>query len=349
MSNRKNRVIEREHGSVKLCFSSDREDLFEKRFEEISESVKKSWRNSIRVTPVDALDPSCEINSLRQPQVSALFSILSSLTGHERKDVTVVMPTGTGKTETMLASICGLPVDRALVVVPTDSLREQTFNKFIGLGKLRELNAIHNETLNPVAALISGGLESNEELDFLLSANVIVTTPHSLNLTAPQIKNKIFQDCSHLFVDEAHHVKAKIWRSVKEAFSGKDVVQFTATPFREDREKVGGKIIYNYPISLAQKNGYFRSIAFKSIYEVSDIVGDEKVAETAVAQLREDLSNGYDHILMARCETKQRANDVGRIYKEKYGDLNPVVIYSGMAGKKKKLKAVVDKKHRIVI
>lgn len=349
MSSRESRVVERERGSVKLCFSSSRDDLLGKSFEQVSDAVKESWRNSLKVTPINALYPSSEVKSLRQPQVSALYSILSHLTGHERKDVTVVMPTGTGKTETMLASICGLPVDKALVVVPTDSLREQTFNKFVGLGKLRELNAIHDETLNPVVALISGGLESSEELSFLLSANVIVTTPHSLNLTAPQIKNKIFQDCSHLFVDEAHHVKAKIWRSVKEAFSGKDIVQFTATPFREDREKVGGKIIYNYPISLAQKNGYFRSIAFKSIYEVSDIIGDEKVAETAVAQLREDLSNGYDHILMARCETKQRANDVGKIYQEKYGDLNPVVIYSGMTGQKKKLKAVVDKKHRVVV
>ncbi|WP_110690071.1 DEAD/DEAH box helicase [Salinicola endophyticus] len=349
MSSREDRVIERELGNVKLCFSSNRDDLLVKSFEKVSEAVKESWRTSLKVTPVDALDPCYEIKSLRQPQVSALYSILSHLTGHERKDVTVVMPTGTGKTETMLASICGLPVDKALVVVPTDSLREQTFNKCISLGKLRELNAIHKETLNPVVALISGRLESNEELSFLLSANVIVTTPHSLNLSGPQIKKKLFQACSHLFVDEAHHVKAKIWRSVKEAFSGKDVVQFTATPFREDREKVGGKIIYNYPISLAQKNGYFRNITFKSVYEVSDIIGDEKVAETAVAQLREDLSNGYDHILMARCETKQRANDVGEIYKENYGDLNPVVIYSGMAGQKKKLKAVVEKEHRVVV
>ena len=101
MSSREDRVIERELGNVKLCFSSSRDDLLGKSFEKVSEAVKESWRTSLKVTPVDALDPCYEIKCLRQPQVSALYSILSQLTGHERKDVTVVMPTGTGKTETM--------------------------------------------------------------------------------------------------------------------------------------------------------------------------------------------------------------------------------------------------------
>ena len=35
------------------------------------------------------------------------------------------------------------------------------------------------------------------------------------------------------------------------------IVQFTATPFREDGKHLGGRIPYAYPLHLAQKHGYF--------------------------------------------------------------------------------------------
>nr|WP_290694650.1 DEAD/DEAH box helicase family protein [Halomonas sp. UBA3074] len=342
------KLIEKTDGKVRLCYLPKGLEFLDQSFKDISVLVRNSWERSLKVIPSSAISPPKEL-SLRPPQVSALYSILSHLAGHVKKDVTVVMPTGTGKTETMIASICGFQIEQVLVLVPTDSLREQTFNKFVSLGKLRELNAIYDEVLNPVTALISGEIKNTQELDFLLSANVIISTPHALMNTNITIRNQIFNACSHLFVDEAHHVKAKTWAYIKSSFNGKDIVQFTATPFREDREKVGGEIIYNYPISMAQKNGYFRPIKFRSIYEVSDVVGDERVAEEAVKQLREDLENGFDHILMARCATKSRADYIGKIYKEKFSDLNPIVIYSGISEKSKKLKGVVNKQYRIVV
>ncbi|WP_396136918.1 MULTISPECIES: DEAD/DEAH box helicase family protein [unclassified Amycolatopsis] len=38
--------------------------------------------------------------------------------------------------------------------------------------------------------------------------------------------------CSHLFIDEAHHVAAVTWSNIRDAFIDKHVIQFTATPFR---------------------------------------------------------------------------------------------------------------------
>lgn len=310
--------------------------------------ITNSWRGCISLVPVDAIGEGTA-PSLRQPQVSALFKILAHLTSHKVGDATVVMPTGTGKTETMLASVCGLPVDRALVIVPTDSLRQQTFKKFLGLGELRRLNAIQEGTLNPITALLEGGINSNEELQFALTANVIVTTPQSLYQVSRELLTGLYAACTHLFVDEAHHVKASTWCSIKEGFKDKPVIQFTATPFREDRKKVGGQIIYNYPMSMAQEKGLFRPITFKAIYEVNDLVGDERVAATAVSQLREDIESGYDHILMARCSTRNRADKIFDIYKTNYSDLNPVVIHSAVLQKRQKLEAILRKEHRIIV
>jgi Type III restriction enzyme, res subunit len=50
---------------------------------------------------------------------------------------TVVMPTGTGKTETMLALLVAARPDRLLVLVPSDSLREQVAAKSGTLGVLQ--------------------------------------------------------------------------------------------------------------------------------------------------------------------------------------------------------------------
>ena len=61
---------------------------------------------------------------LREPQMGALHAILAHWS--VRDDVaTVVMPTGTGKTDTMLATYAHQRMSKLLVVVPTDPLRSQ--------------------------------------------------------------------------------------------------------------------------------------------------------------------------------------------------------------------------------
>ena len=58
-------------------------------------------------------------DGLRRPQLGALHAILAYRSTEEREPITVVMPTGTGKTETMLAAYCHSP-SLTLVIVPSD-------------------------------------------------------------------------------------------------------------------------------------------------------------------------------------------------------------------------------------
>jgi superfamily II DNA or RNA helicase len=74
---------------------------------------------------------------LRRPQVGALYAALAHAT-RSSSTATIVMPTGTGKTETMLAIEVCQRIKCLLVVVPTDALREQVANKFRSLGVLKE-------------------------------------------------------------------------------------------------------------------------------------------------------------------------------------------------------------------
>ena len=61
----------------------------------------------------------------RRPQLGAVHSVLGYWTSSHAQPATVVMPTGTEKTETMLALLGAARIPKLLVVVPSDALRTQ--------------------------------------------------------------------------------------------------------------------------------------------------------------------------------------------------------------------------------
>ena len=113
--------------------------------------------------------------------------------------------------------------------------------------------------------------------------------------------------CPYLFIDEAHHLGAQTWSTFKQQFALKHILQFTATPFREDDKLVEGQPIFNYPLKKAQDEGYFKLIQFKPVVEFDPEKADQAIAEKAVKQLRADYNRG--HLLMARVGKIERAED----------------------------------------
>lgn len=295
---------------------------------------------------------------LRPPQIGALHSILSHWS-ISNKPALVVMPTGTGKTETMLCLSIANQNEKTLVVVPTDSLRTQISNKFIGLGilKVEPFNIISDTTLYPKVSVLKTTIDTLEEAEKILDANVIVSTPQILTNLLKTGKNNIFkyivQQCNNLIVDEAHHIAAKTWKEIKLNFEsvGKPVLLFTATPFRNDGGRIEGETIYNYPLSLAQRDKYYEKIIFAPIVDFNPATADKKIAEKAIETLKRDLESGYDHILMARVDERKKAEDIyEQIYKY-YSDYSPVFIHSGISKtlQREILEGIKEKKHRIIV
>lgn len=71
---------------------------------------------------------------------------------------------------------------------------------------------------------------------------------------APEEQQDVYvSSFSNVFVDEAHHIVATSWRKFSDRFPRHQLVQFTATPFRNDGQRLDGKIIFNYPLRQAQK------------------------------------------------------------------------------------------------
>lgn len=83
-------------------------------------------------------------DGLRKPQIGALHAFMAD-NQKDNEASLIVMPTGTGKTETMLSIMIAKACRKLLVIVPSDPLRTQVSNKFISLGLLPEIDVLLGE------------------------------------------------------------------------------------------------------------------------------------------------------------------------------------------------------------
>ena len=227
----------------------------------------------------------------------------------------------------MLALLVDQRLPRVLVVVPTSNLREQIAQKFITLGILKEHGVVSQNAPFPIVGKIEHRFASEEDADrFFRSCNVVVATMQAINTCSEAVRRKIADLCSHLIIDEAHHVSAPSWDRFRQQFHGKPILQFTATPFRNDGKHVGGKIIFCYPLRKAQEENYFKKINFRPVFTFNE--HDGAIAKAAVEQLEVDLEAGLDHIIMARVDSIERASEVLAVYASIAPKFGPVVAHS---------------------
>ncbi|MEL5898322.1 DEAD/DEAH box helicase family protein [Clostridium sporogenes] len=312
------------------------------------DDVIKTWENGF----LDKIQRDVSDDGLRLPQFGALSAIRSRWT-IKNDPITIVLPTGTGKTETMLATIVSEKIKRTLIIVPSDLLRTQIFKKAKEFGVLYKSGNLKESVLKPNVLLLKSRIKDLELfIELINSANIIITTMSFANKLSEDYKNKIINSCSVLIVDEAHHISSKTWSNFKGAFRGKRILQFTATPFREDGKKVDGDVIYNFPLRLAQEQGYFQEIIFDPVEEFSEEKQDEAIAKRAVEVLRRDIANGFNHTLLVRASNVKRATQLYKdIYLKKYSNFNPVLMTNKVKGKerKKRMEMIKSTEAKIVV
>lgn len=311
---------------------------------EFKDKIIESWENAFHFRTAGE-----NTQGLREPQIGALHAIHSHFTTEKSSIQTVVLPTGTGKTETMLASVFSKKVRTCLVVVPSDALRTQISEKFIRLGILRTTTVIDSNCHNPIVFVLNNNISSLEEINQIFTnANVVVTTIHNVGNLRSELLTEIAINCDLLVFDEAHHESAKTWRTLSSYFQNKNILQFTATPYRNDQKEVQGKIVYNFPLKKAQEMGYFSKINFESICIFDTQKADRLISQKAVERLRNDIANGYDHLLMARTSKIERAEEVFEYYKD-YQDLKPVIINSHQNNIQAIKDQIIKGNHKIII
>ena len=293
--------------------------------------IVETWRDGCYLF---SSPQSQEQKGLRMPQLGAVYAVLSHWT-ISKEIATVVIPTGVGKTEAMLSLLISDSSKRLLVTVPSEALRKQLSGKFVKLGLLEELGLIDKTKVEtPKVGVFTESFQSDQELiDFIKECNVIVTTVQLLAKQPDSLLEEISKLFSHYFIDEAHHTPAKTWSKIRDyiKIANAKIVQFTATPFREDGKRIDGKVVYNFPLKKAQEQGFFSPILFVPIKALTIRKADRLIAEKAVFTIKQRFNSGFtSQIIMARVSDKKRAADVVHIYEEIAPDLHPIVIHTGL-------------------
>jgi superfamily II DNA or RNA helicase len=311
-----------------------------------AEQVRDSWQKRF-----DLRMETEETSGLREPQVGALYALLAHWTMSDDA-ATVVMPTGSGKTETMLSAIVSERLTNVLVVVPSVALREQTVDKFAHIGVLPALGVVREGVGLPLIGTLEHGIEDASEAEaFILSSNVTVATMGAINACSAEARLAIANATKYLFIDEAHHIPAATWAAFRMHFPTSRVVQFTATPFRNDGKRVDGRVVYDYPLGRAQANGMFQEIRFTAVAAFSTDDADLQIAKQTKTQLAADLAAGLDHLVMARARSINRAESLLELYRVVAPEYGPVLIHSEMTTKQRRaaLQALRSRTSRIIV
>lgn len=262
-----------------------------------------------------ALKPISSPNSgFRPGQLGALHSVAAHFSVYDEPAI-VSLPTGYGKTAVIMALPFLLGSNRVLVVEPTDVLRRQTSAHFGELSTLRKLKVFPAEAGNPHVHPHKGRPLSADEWLAFRTFDVVVSTPAS---TSPVLEPVSPADLFDLIIfDEAHHAPADTWSAYLGHYSRAKFVFLTATPFRRDKKAIPGRLAYSYPVSKASREQAFGSVSFRPAPVHNDHDEDEvdlAIARVAIAQLREDQAQGFDHRLFARASSISAARKLTGIY-----------------------------------
>ncbi len=256
---------------------------------------------------------------LRRPQIGAIHSIASYFTRSlERNDLDpaiIVLPTGSGKTAVLVLSPFLLKAKRVLIITQSQIVRRQIFREFSELLLLKKLKILPENIPSPKVYELDKMLKSEKQWQDLMKNDVIISTPACIS---PQYK-EIYQTPKDAFdlilYDEGHHLPAKTWFGISNYFDSMEIL-FTATPFRNDKKSVYGKIIYEFTMSEAYKDGIFGNIKFIPV-EVSSLEpndNDIAIAKKTEEIFKKDKDDGYKHLVLVRSSKIKKSKELLEIY-----------------------------------
>lgn len=288
---------------------------------------------------------------LRPPQVGALHA-LAAHWSVKNSHAKIVLPTGTGKTDVMIAATLMAQAGRTLVLVPSDALRTQISQKFASLGVLEAVGAVPENALRPIIGKLKKCPKSTQDAELIKRANVVVTTTQMLLGMESSLLSEFLSWYDLVMFDEAHHLPAASWARINDRISHRSrIVSVTATPYRNDGKRVPGELVYQFPLRMAQEQGYFTEISVHQVEEGDPARADYEIAKAAVAALTRDQEIGQSHLILARARSLDHANALHAIYSSEFPELNPAILHSGITVDRRRqaVDGLRELRHRVVV
>jgi superfamily II DNA or RNA helicase len=275
---------------------------------------------------------------LRDAQIGALHSVIAHFTVHDDPAI-VALPTGVGKTAVASALPFALPATgRVLVIEPSIVLRKQAADEFRTLNRLKLVNVVPADLAPPVVLEQSSG---RADLDEVAEADVVVAHPNSLRSGDDYTFPAGF--FSLVIFDEGHHLAAPTWTVLLQHFEGATVVALTATPFRRDRRRVPGRLVYDYPLPLAVELGAYKPVTMIPVPNAGLLdaaAQDLAIRDAVVDRFRHEVHDGSG--ILVRADKTKRAEELARLYSDV--GISLAVVHSRLAPKtvENRLRKVAD-------
>ena len=223
-------------------------------------------------------------SSLREAQAGALHAIAAHRSASD-EPAQIVLPTGVGKTLVAVLAPYVLDAERVLVVTPARIVRDQVAYEFAQLAQAIDNRALPATTPRP-EVLRADHRCTSDIWDKCRDHDAVVGTPMVLS-DGNEGVDPVPQDLFDLVIfDEAHHLPATTWTTLHERLRHVPTILLTATPFRNDRQRLPGDIAYAYPLQRAIARGVYQPVSFVPVTPVQRGDRDEALAREAVARLR---------------------------------------------------------------
>ena len=198
---------------------------------------------------------------LREPQRDSYLQAAAYFQRGGQKAL-IQLPVGCGKSGVAAILPFGIAEGRVLVIAPNLTIKKELYRAFDITNKpkcfwrQRGVLAPRDMANGPYVCTLDTG-----NLSVCDKSHIVLTNIQQLGTNTDKWLPRFPKDFFDLIiVDEAHHSAAASWQRVFERFADAKVVNLTATPFRTDRQKIEGELVFRYPFKSASIKGYVKKL-----------------------------------------------------------------------------------------
>jgi superfamily II DNA or RNA helicase len=224
------------------------------------------------------------------------------------------MPTGIGKSLTLLLCAYALGANRVLVIAPQVLVRGQLAETFASTVRLRTAGVLQEGSPRPQVKVLRKKATS-EDWEAARSFDVVVATPQVASPLSEGVAPFPLDLFDLVLFDEAHHLPAQTWDGIFGAVRERaTVVMTTATPFRRDGKRLPGDIVFSYPLSRAIDDGVYAPVSYVPLDAAPGEDRDRALAQTAIARLNDPAHVEAQSKLLVRTDSKEAAKVLHDLY-----------------------------------
>ena len=180
-----------------------------------------------------------------------------------------------------------------------------------------------------------------EDWEAWKEAHVVVGTVNVLSHGYPDVQRVPAGLFDLVLFDEAHHLPAPAWDAVLVAVEAPAIL-FTATPFRRDKRRLPGELVFSYPLARAMADGVYAPVTYRRVEPGAGESVDIALANAASARLKSGEHVAAGSRLLVRAGRVADAAELVELYDGIGVKLGLVHAGSSAAAMRKTIRRVND-------